>query len=269
VYPTEKSYVEAFESLVKKIPLEGLLVLSAKVYHDHAQFLKLTEAKTVTYGRTEDNDYQYYDVEQNKDGITFKIKYKDLIFTLESSSLGDYMADNMTGCFAMAHQLGIAPKKITDAFSEFKNIRRRLEKHYSNGITIFDDIAHSPKKAEAVLRSLRNIYTGKIIAVFEPNTGNRQSESIPGYDNAFKDADIVLIPRLTKIKQDPDKPEALEGLNLSNVISKTHRNTHYIEDDEKLIHYIKTIVKEGDVVIFLGSHGFRGMIEELVKSLKG
>ncbi|MBI2437149.1 MAG: hypothetical protein HYV41_05455 [Candidatus Magasanikbacteria bacterium] len=269
VYPTEQSYIEAFENLVKKLPLTGLLVLSAKVYHDHAHFKDLTEAKIITYGRTEDNDYQYFDVVQTKDGITFKIKYKSLIFTLESSSLGDYMADNMTGCFAMAHQLGIAPKKIIDTFSGFKNIKRRLEKHYSNGITIFDDIAHSPKKAEAVLRSLRNIYTGKICAIFEPNTGNRQTEAIPGYDNAFKDADTVLIPRLTKVKQDPDKPEVFEGLNLSNVISKTHRNSHYIEDDDKLIQYIKTTAKEGDVVIFLGSHGFRGMIEELVKSLKG
>lgn len=269
VYPTEKSYIEAFENLVKKIPLEGLLVLSAKVCHDHVQFKKLTEAKIITYGRTEDNDYKYSDIEQSKEGISFKIKYKDLVFNLKSSSLGDYMADNMTGCFAMAHQLGIAPKKIIDAFVGFKNIRRRLEKYHSNGITIFDDIAHSPKKAEAVLRSIKNIYNEQIIAVFEPNTGNRQHEAIPGYDNAFKYADTIIIPRLTKIKQDADKPTPLEGKDLTKIIAKTHNNVVHINDDKKLIEYIKKNTSNGGVVMFLGSHGFRGMIEELVKSLKG
>ncbi len=267
VYPTEKSYIDVFANLLKNISTNGLVVLSAKVIHDQPQLADLPTCKIITYGKTPNNDYQYFDVQTNKEGINFKIKHQSLIFNLQSANLGDYMADNMTGCFALAHQLGIEPNNIIKAITSYKNIKRRLEKKYEDSITVFDDIAHSPKKAEAVLSSLKNIYSGKIIVIFEPNGGNRQIESIPGYDNAFISANAVIIPRLTTIKQDPNKPEAMDGQKLAEVISKTHNNVKYIDDDNKLINYLANITQTGDVVIFCGSHGFRGMIDQLIKQL--
>jgi len=268
VYPTEKSYVDAFEKLVKNLPKDGLLVLSAKVVHDQPYFVDLPKCNVITYGRTKDNDYQYTNVQTTKEGVTFDIYNNSNIYNIRTNCLGDYMADNMTGCFALAHQIGIEPKKIIESFKTFKNIKRRLEKHYGNGITIFDDIAHSPKKAEAVLRSIRNIYDEKIIAIFEPNSGNRRKESVPGYGNKFVSADEVIIPRLTRIKRDPDKPAPLDGQGLTDVIAQTHNNVKYINDDEELIKYLIQNTTNGDVVIFLGSHGFRGMIEQLINKLK-
>jgi UDP-N-acetylmuramate: L-alanyl-gamma-D-glutamyl-meso-diaminopimelate ligase len=267
VYPTETSYIDAFEQLVKSIPEDGLIVLSAKVTHDLPAFQDLNDCPVVTYGKTDDNDYQYFDVETSKDGISFKIKHGSSIFSIQTSALGDYMADNMTGCFALAHEIGIAPENIIKSLKTFKNIKRRLEKRYDGDVTVFDDIAHSPKKAEAVLRSLRSVFDGHVIAVFEPNTGNRMAESIPGYANAFNNADTVIIPRLSHIKKDPNKSEALEGQTLANVIAETHQDVHYMQDDEKLIDFLTTKTKEGDAIVFLGSHGFRGMIESLVSRL--
>ena len=275
VYPTEQSYVDAFAGLLKNIPENGLVVLSAKVTHDRPELAELVKSKVITYGKTPDNDYQYINVKTTKDGTTFDIIIKsqgnDLkpkTYNLATSSLGDYMADNITGCFAMAHQIGIEPEAIIKSLKTFKNIKRRLEKRYSNGVTVFDDIAHSPKKAEAVLASIKNIYNGKVIAIFEPNGGNRLQESIPGYDKKFISTDEVIIPRLTSIKQDPTKPKNLDGQDLTDVISKTHDNTKYIDDDEKLINYLVENTNKGDVVIFLGSHGFRGMIDSLINAYK-
>ena len=63
-----------------------------------------------------------------------------------------------------------------------------------------------------------------------------------------------------------EKP--LEGKELAEIIAKTHKNVLYIESDEELINRIKKEAKEGDVIVFLGSHGFRGMIEETITSLR-
>ena len=268
VYPTEESYVDAFANLLKNIPETGLVVLSAKVTHERPELVDLVKSKVITYGKTDDNDYQYSDVKTSKEGVSFNIYNNSNTYNIQTESLRDYMADNITGCFAMAHQLGIAPGKIIKSLKTFKNIKRRLEKRYSNGITVFDDIAHSPKKAEAVLASLKNIYDGKITAIFEPNGGNRLQKSIPGYDNKFISADVVIIPRLTRIKQDSTKPKNLDGQDLTDVISKTHDNVKYIDDDEKLISHLVDNTNAGDVVIFLGSHGFRGMIDELISSFR-
>ncbi|OGH72062.1 MAG: hypothetical protein A3I93_03660 [Candidatus Magasanikbacteria bacterium RIFCSPLOWO2_02_FULL_43_22] len=196
----------------------------------------------------------------------------------------------------MACEIGIDPETIIKAIGEFKGLKRRLEKRFEGEITIFDDIAHSPAKAESTLNTLASVIanhseairllndTGlrslsrvetrdraapphndrRIIAIFEPNTGNRQPEAIPSYDNKFNAADLVIIPELTSIKHDPKKSPPLEGEDLMKIISQTHPNVKYISDDEKLVDLINKEAKVGDVVVFLGSHGFRGMIEVLV-----
>jgi UDP-N-acetylmuramate-alanine ligase len=146
-------------------------------------------------------------------------------------------------------------------------MKRRLEKRYIGNITVFDDIAHSPEKASTVLNNLKEIYPGKIVAVFEPNIGGRSRESISKYNNSFKDADVVIIPRLSKLKiGDTNKP--MEGDELVEVIKKTHKNAIYIEDDNNLIKFLVENTKKGDCVAFLGSHGFRNMIEEFIISLR-
>ena len=190
--------------------------------------------------------------------------------------IGTFQAENITGCFTMAHSVGVSPDVIVKAIGEFQGLKRRLEKRLDGekisektnkpiGITIFDDIAHSPEKASSVLRNLRSIYKGKIIAVFEPNIGSRSRESIVKYNNAFKDVDIVIIPQLTKLKiAENESEQPMEGDELAKIISATHSNAHYIENDEKVVAFLKSQAKLGDVIVFLGSHGFRGMIEETI-----
>jgi UDP-N-acetylmuramate-alanine ligase len=106
------------------------------------------------------------------------------------------------------------------------------------------------------------------VTIFEPNTGNRKSAAKPSYDQAFTAANEVIIPQLSKIKHDPqDEDLPFDGENLAEIIAKTHPNVKFIADDKKLIQYLLTNLKNGDCVVFLGSHGFRGMIEELIAKL--
>jgi UDP-N-acetylmuramate: L-alanyl-gamma-D-glutamyl-meso-diaminopimelate ligase len=267
IYPTEKLYQEAFQKLVDSLPKSGLLVISEKAT-PIITTKKAKQLKLATYGKKNENDYYYSNIIENKKGLQFTINHQATSYKLQATTLGTYMADNITGCFALAKEIGIDTEKIISAVANFAGMKRRLEKRHEDKITIFDDIAHSPSKAEAVLVSLRKIYSGKIIAVFEPNPGNRQPQSAPGYANAFAAADEVIIPRLTLVKKDTTADKKIfEGDQLTKVIGKTHPHVTYIDDDQKLITYLKEKTPKGGVVVFLGSHGFRGMIDELVSVL--
>jgi len=292
MYPTEKSYFEAFEKLLKMIPENGKIVVCA----DNENTMKIIRAKEaanknfqnspiqleaqtvensysplplpITYGKNPDAIYRYENIKQSADGIIFDINYHGKIYEIKSPLLGAYNVENITGCFAMAKEIGIAPGEITDAIKTFLGMKRRMEKRYEHKATVIDDIAHSPEKAKSVLKNLRDIYKGKIIVIYEPNSGNRTQESVPSYKNVFQDADEVIIPRLTKLKIDENNIQVqFEGDRLAKIISETQKNTIYIDDDTKLVEYICKNRSEGDVVAFLGSHGFRGMIEETVKKL--
>ncbi len=255
LYPTEESYFEAFEKLIARV---GFIVACK----DNAGARKVIgDKKAIWYGKA-DADYVYSGLKQTKDGLDFMINGT----RVQSPMIGAFQAENITGCFAMARELGIQEQTIVEAIGEFQGLKRRLEKRASGDITVFDDIAHSPEKAFSVLSNLRSIYPGKIIVIFEPNIGGRQREAVFKYDSAFRDADTVIIPRLTKLKTGEEKP--MEGDELAAVISKTHKNVFYIEDDEQVVSKLVAEAKKGDIIAFLGSHGFRGMIEAAVKSLK-
>lgn len=264
VYPTEQSYFEAFNKLIAGIPQSGLILISEKIKNKP---LKIPFYKS--YGVDNTCDYIYGNIVQDQSGLHFEITHNKTTYPINSPMLGIYMAENICAAFAMAYELGVPKEKIISALSKFTGIKRRLEKRGTTprGATVYDDIAHSPTKAKSILLTLKQVYPGKIYAIFEPNSGNRQTEAIPLYQDAFKDADEVIIPRLTKIKIKKDEEnKVMEGQQLKNVISETHKNTVYLEDDEELISCLKQKTITGDAIVFLGSHGFRGMIEQLVKS---
>jgi len=290
LYPTEAEYFNAFKKICERLPTNGVFVGCI----DHAgvrETAKQSQLKcpTVFYGKatrgthnsqkvqpveqSRDNiipDFTYSDVIQSPNGIEFVISEQaSITHNITSQLLGAFQAENITGCFAMARQLGLSAEQIITGIASFKGLRRRLEKRLDGDVVVIDDIAHSPEKASAVLKTLRNIYKEKIITVFEPNIGGRSRESVKKYDGAFNDSDEVIIPRLTKLKVADDVTEQpIDGAELASIISKTHVRTKYIDDDNSLVDYLLVNTKKDDVIAFLGSHGFRGMIEEVVKKIK-
>ncbi|MBI5729323.1 MAG: hypothetical protein HY983_03745 [Candidatus Magasanikbacteria bacterium] len=290
VYQTEASYVEAFRKLVAMVPANGLRVISEKaigvipvktgIYSKTGLTIdsrfrgndkKNWGDNVVTYGHDAANDYVYTNCVQTKNGLTFDIIHEQKKYSMKSSCLGEYMADNITGCFTLAHQLGITPEKIITAVGMFRGMKRRLEKRYAappaGGVSVFDDIAHSPSKATAILETLKAVYKTHLIAVFEPNAGCRRPQAALWYDHAFAAADEVIIPRLTKIKVDENEAPPFEGEDIARLIGKTHKKVEYIDDDGALITTLKKRLHPRAVVVFLGSHGFRGMIETLITKL--
>ena len=264
VYPTKESYTKVFQELISSIPIGGKIIICSDDPNIQ-QLLTYSHTHVLNYGR-ENADYTYSHIQQTSNGISFHLIHDNKTYQIESPMLGDYQAANITGAFAMADEIGIAPETIIAAIKTFSGLKRRLEKRFEGDITVFDDIAHSPAKAKATLETLRKIYDKKIIAIFEPNTGNRRPSSAPGYDHTFNAADNVIIPALTNIKKDAhDTEDLFDEELLVDLIQKTHPNVRSIPDDEKLIHYLHDTARPGDVIVFLGSHGFRGMIETLIK----
>lgn len=288
IYPTEQEYFDAFKKLIKMIPDNGLIVASESVKGD---IVKLSNCQIVKYGKSDDCDYKYFNVKTDTTGLGLEITHKNILYKIKTGIIGEFQADNIAACFALACEIGIKPEKIIESIASFGGIKRRLEKRgqTKNHTVVYDDIAHSPAKVQSVLETLNKIYkeskndkekgilqffrmtkrqnnsTAKIFCVFEPNTGNREPQAAPAYDNAFKNADTVIIPKLTKLKTATDS-NYLDGENLTKIISQTHKQTLYIDDDEKLLEYLNKNAKAQDVIVFCGSHSFRNMIEELTNT---
>lgn len=267
LYPAEDDYFRTFERLVSEVPQTGLIVANARD-PGVKKVTPFVKAKVRTYGK--DNcDYVFGNVRPSQSGIDFEITHDNNAYQIHSPMLGSYNAENITASFAMAHQIGIPPEKIIAAISAFRGIKRRFEKRLEGSITVLDCHAPTPEKAASALSGIREVYKKRVIAVFEPNIGGRERESQNKYDNAFRDADMVFIPRLTRLKTSEDESGSpIEGEELRSIIKKTQERTEYVEDDTDLVAKITSVAGAGDVIVFLGSHGFRGMIEEAVARLR-
>lgn len=258
LYPTEADYFKVFYDLAKK----PVLIVACDDDAGVKKVLKDSKKKIVTYGKTPDAKYFYHDIKHTKNGLEFSInEYK-----IKSPMLGRFNAENITGAFAMAVEIGIKPEIALRAITDFKGIKRRFEKRFEGDVTVMDCHAPTAEKASSILESTREVYDKKIIAIYEPNIGGRQRSSASMYGNAFKNADMVIIPRLSHLKvAEGDIERPMEGNELAQTIAKTHKNVVFIEDDTQLVKTAIDTAKKDDIIVFLGSHGFRGMIEETVK----
>lgn len=284
VYPTEALYIDAFRKLLALVPPNPRgLIVACTDNQILSILLKEKNTKHISYGLNSEAQYRYENVIHTKNGLTFDIVHNGKKYHIESPMLGTYNAENIAGCFAMASEIGISPHVTLTAIKSFKGLKRRLEKRFEaldGSITVIDAHAPTPEKARHGLESLREVYKGKIVAIFEPNIGGRQRASQAMYDGAFTLADEVLIPRLTKLKVDEGASvteQPLEGLELTQIIKKTQPRAIYLEDDEAVVATaIQKVTEKSanqkpeseNVIVFLGSHGFRGMIEAVVEKFR-
>jgi UDP-N-acetylmuramate: L-alanyl-gamma-D-glutamyl-meso-diaminopimelate ligase len=274
LYPTPADFKKVFLKLAHGIPRHGALVACIDNTGVREIIAETPEVRHITYGKADsafEPDYSYSEVQETVNGISCIISHGDQDYHITSPMLGSYQVENITACFAMAHYLGVNAPTIIAAIASFKGLKRRLEQrllvHESpHGVTVIDDIAHSADKARTTIAVLKRIFNGKVTVVFEPNTGGRIPDALPTYANAFSEADRVIIPRLTKLKtsDDPNAIVPVEGEILANTIKQTQPNTDYISDDDLLVQELTKTAHKGDVIAFLGSHGFRKMIEMTV-----
>ncbi len=275
VYPREEEYVALFSTLVGSMPEHGLVVAASDRPHIE-EILTHAAAPIVRYARKESvtpHDWSFALHERNKGATTFSIlgPHGESLGPLRTMLLGDESLDHFAGAAALADHCGISPKHIARALETFQGVRRRLEvRGEAAGITVIDEFGHSPSKASAALRAIKLSFPeAHIIAVYEPNVGSRVESARALYHDAFIHAHTVLVPKLSSTKFKAEDEPRMDGNALARAIKEGNPTceVHFEGNDETLVATIKKIARRGDVVIFLGSHGFRGMIEQTLATL--
>lgn len=266
IFKTEADYIDNFRKLVAQIPTDGIIVAN-KVGTNLNLILNDAPCPVVYYKDKADYHISLVTRELNN-FFMVENKAKGFLEEFETSLVGLFNIDNLLAGISVANELGFDIDKLKSSVASFKGVRRRLDIRgkSAQGAIIVDDLAHSPVKAKGAIMALKDWYpNSQLYAIFEPNVGSRTKESLDSYNQAFKFADEVIIPRLSTIKSRPGE-ERLDGQALADHIKKTSGQTKYIGDDDELVGYLKQKTQAGDVIVFLGSHGFRGMIEELLSS---
>ncbi len=242
-----------FAQFGNRVPFFGSAILCA----DDPGVRKIEPRITrpvITYGIDNNADFSARDIVYRPEFTSFVLFHKGRRVAAGRSPLhGKHNMRNLLAAIAVAHDLELPLEKVLPAAATFSGISRRLELvGASGGILIYDDYAHHPTEIKATLEGVRDIFDGRIVAVFQPHLYSRTQKFYDDFGQAFFDADLFVALDVYPSREKP--VNGVTGQLIADSAEKHgHKKVTYIEDKNEIPEFLKRILKEGDRVIFFGA----------------
>lgn len=216
-------------------------------------------SKALSYGSADDADVRFSDVTLSASGSKFTLTYPSGSERMAVKLLGRHNIHNILCAFSLALLYGIPPHRALISLASAGPVRGRLERVRikASPATYFIDYAHTPDAIENVLKTLREITTGRLFIVFGAG-GDRDRGKRPLMgETAARLADVCVVTSDNPRSENPETiiedilagmPEAAEGTDAEN------RLRILIEPDRRAA-IRRTVLfadQPGDVVLIAG-----------------
>jgi len=258
-YGTFDRVKDAFVEFIENVPFYGLAILC--VDHPEVQNIigRIRDRRIVTFGFSALADVRADNVTPVAGGSEFDavVLEKDgerrTIEGVHVSMPGRHNVQNALAAIAVALELGLSDEDIIRGFGKFDGVKRRFTKvGEADGAVIIDDYAHHPTEIRAVLAAAREGAVGRVIAVVQPHRYTRLQALMEDFQNAFNDADVVLVTPVYAAGEEPiegvDAAALVEGLRAHG-----HRMVRAVTDVDDLCRALRDLAAEGDMIICMGA----------------
>ena len=265
-FPSMKEYTQVFIDFISRLPKSGTLIANYDdaVLRDIAKRYGL--GKTISYGMTEEADYQASDVRYQNGKQFFKVSIKrdekaaveegetfDL-GTFSISLSGKHNIYNALAVIAASLELGVELLPLRQHLAEFGGTERRMQLLGSfKGADIIDDYAHHPTEIKATLEAMKQQYGDKKIrVVFHPHTFTRTKSLLKEFGQSFAQADEVIV--LDIYGSAREEQGGISGQEVAEeIIQAGQKNTRYIPTLEAVENYLRETANAGQVILLVGA----------------
>lgn len=201
-HKTMENYFEAKLSLFKSLSPESWAVLNM----DDAkapEIIRELNCKYVSYGFSEAADVRPLKHRFSFDGIQALLQTPRGRVTIDTPLLGRVNLLNVMAAVCSTLIAGVAPEEISAALRQVRPIRGRLDVAYKGDFLAVVDYAHTDDAMENLLRSLREITTGRLILVFGAG-GSRDRSKRPRMARvAAQAADYTIVTSDNPRQEEP------------------------------------------------------------------
>ena len=250
---------DAFVEFVENVPFYGLAVMCVDDPDVQHILSRIRDRRVVTYGFSALADLRAENVAPVPGGSKFDVLVLErdgsrrTIENIHVPIPGRHNVQNALAAIAVALELGISDEAIVGGFERFEGVKRRFSKvGEADGAIVIDDYGHHPVEIRAVLAAAREGAEGRVIAVVQPHRYTRLQALMEDFQNAFNDADIVMVAPVYPAGEDPiegvDSTALAEGLR-----ARGHRMVKAVSDPTDLAGSLRDIAAEGDMIICLGA----------------
>ena len=231
-YGTFENLVNAFKSVISNVKNSAVLNIDDKN-------LKMMFNKSyISYSKERVSDFQMIGGNE--------IVADDKIYKINSKLIGEHFISNITGVIALAKLNGISIEDSLSAIEHFDGVKRRSEFIGEfNGIKVYDDYAHHPTEILSTINSFKKFSDGRLITIFQPHRYTRTDNNFTKLKESLEVSDITIV---TDIYSAGEKP--IPGVNSSKFSSDKIK---YLKSPRMVPHYLKDIIKKGDLILTLGA----------------
>ena len=253
-FKTFENVKNAFIKYVKLLPDDGILVVNGddKNCLDLPQY---TNAKTLTYGITNKNvDFFAVNIVFDNDGFPeFDVYSHDKFYErIKLHVPGMHNVLNALGCIALCNEYGLSKEEIKNGLSKFTGVGRRFEfKGKVNNASVYDDYGHHPTEIVATAKALMNKKYNESWVVFQPHTYSRTKLLLDDFAKALLNFDNIIVLDIYAARE--TNTYNISSQDLADKIKSLGKDALYIKDFDECISYLKSHVKENDIVITQGA----------------
>ena len=262
IYGTREAYVESFEKYTSLIVPGGSLVM-----HSGLDMSPQTnkDVRVYTYGERE-GDFHAERIRTGNGEIVF-----DCISPLGNISdvkLGVPVRiniENGIAAIALAQIAGVSAKDIRKAMETYAGVERRFDfKLKTDKAVLLTDYGHHPIEIRESIRSMRELYEDKKIAVvFQPHLYSRTRDFYAAFAESLSLADEVLLTDIYPAREAP-LPGVTSRLIYDRLAPGVEKKLCRKEEAAELVGQSKA-----DVFIVLGAGDIESYAGQMAEVLKG
>jgi len=259
----------AFVDFLQRLPFYGVAVVCTDDANVRAILPDVTKP-IVTYGMNDDADVRATEVANVGGRMRFVAKARGAAdLPVELALAGEHNVRNALAAIAVGREAGVTDAAIAKALAEFRGVGRRFQRHgelalaTGGAATVIDDYGHHPAEMEATLAAARASFPGRrLVLAFQPHRYTRTRDLFEDFVRVLSTADLVV---LTDVYPAGEAPiVAADGRSLARAVRVAGKvEPVFVEDIGALPDTLRTLLRDGDVVLTMGAGSIGGTAAQL------
>ena len=266
---------QAFVDFVERLPFYGVAVLCSDDANVRAIMPRLTKT-VVTYGIAEGAQVRAHAVAAAAGQMRCRVlrnngkRLPDLDITLNLA--GVHNVQNALAAIAVGMEVGVADEKIVKALADFKGVGRRFQRYGviplagGGAFNLIDDYGHHPVEMAATIAAARGAFPGRrLVLAFQSHRYTRTRDCFEDFARVLSGVDALV---LTEVYPAGEAPiVAADGRALARAVRVLGKvEPVFVEQVADLPEAIRSIVRDGDVVLAMGAGSIGSVAGRLAKA---
>ena len=264
VYEGEEEIVATFDEFLSGMIRDGTAVVSGD--YACARALSVSDGRNkISFGFDAAVDLTASDISSEGLSTTFTAEKGGRALGDVTIHLpGRHNVANALAAIGAALSIDVNWEAIREGLGAFRGVRRRFEViGEESGITVVSDYAHHPTEIEQTLQAARSIWTGRVVAVFQPHLFSRTRDFASAFRSSLAAADLCWLTNIYPARETP-----IPGVT-GRTIADGIEGCRYQADLDRLADDVIGTVASGDMVIVMGAGSIERVAKEIIVKLQG